>query len=114
MPGRNSTCAWSFHTLRRLARQEAVLDDLAEQVDRVGVLGLDGHVATGLPVVRRGDGHLELALVETVGRGVDLRLDDGLALARREIAGDGGLARARADRVGHGEIVVESDPELDD
>src|ERR671922_2932976 len=99
MPGRSSTCAWSFHTLRRLARQEAVLDDLAEQIDRVRVARRHGHIGARLPAPGRGDRHLELAGVETVGRGIDLRLDPGLALAGGEIPGDRRLARARPDRV---------------
>src|SRR5215210_2361721 len=114
MPGRSCACAWSFHTLRRLAREQAVLHDLAEQVDRVGVRRSDGHVRPGLPTAGRGDRDLEPARFEAVCRPVDLLLDLRLALRGREEAGYGCLPRPGAHGVGHGEVVVEDDPELDD
>src|SRR5918996_3671747 len=114
MPGRSSACAWSFHTLRRPARQEAVLHDLAEQVDRVRIRGCNGHIGPGLPGAGRANRDLELARVEVVGRGVDLGLHLRLTRAGRQIAGDCGLACAGADGIRYSEVVVEDDPELDD
>src|SRR5215216_698324 len=114
MPGRSSTCAWSFHTLRGLAREIAVLDDLAEQVDGVRIGGSHGHVTARLPVGRGRDRDLELAGVEAVGRGVDLGSDLPLAFTGGQVAGDRRLAGAGANCVGDGEVIVENDPELDD